>query len=159
MIPSHVSIISFSRVQTLAQACNSCHANSCLSCIRTCLHIFVFFNCALSQVCLLCQRTQTHTLAVHTHTHARTCKRSPTRLCTFPLSGTFAALVYICRYVPDMPLAFSAAKQLCIPGAAHRAGKSVCQRSRVRLHNSPRSQRAAGLKWVVFNFFYITDRW
>ena len=34
----------FPRVETLARACNSCHANSCLSCTCVCLHIFVFFH-------------------------------------------------------------------------------------------------------------------
>ena len=66
-------------------------------------------------------------------------------------------LCFLSLGIHGMPLAFSTAEQLCIPGAAYRAGKSVCQRSRVRLHNLPRSQQAAGLKRIVFcvNFVYF----
>ena len=68
-----------------------------------------------------------------------------------------AHALFLSLGIHGMPLAFSTAEQLCIPGAAYRAGKSVCQRSRVRLHNLPRSQQAAGLKWIVFcvNFVYF----
>ena len=68
-----------------------------------------------------------------------------------------AHALFLSLGIHGMPLAFSTAEQLCIPGAAYRAGKSVCQRPRVRLHNLPRSQQAAGLKWIVFcvNFVYF----
>ena len=158
--PMHALLLWFSHMylSSLSSRWNTCTSLQFLPyelmfVVHLCVsaHIRFFQLCIVSSILALL--AQANARISSSHTHARTRKRSPTRLCTFLLSGTFAALVYICRYIPDMPLAFSAAKQLCIPGAAHRAGKSVCQRSRVRHHNSPRSQRAAGLKWVVFNFF------
>ena len=50
-------------------------------------------------------------------------------------------LCFLSLGIHGMPLAFSTAEQLCIPGAAYRAGKSVCQRSREQHAASPRENR------------------
>ena len=104
----------FPRVETLVRACNSCHANSCLSCTCACLHIFVFFNCALSQVFLLCQRTQMHALAVRTHTRVRAsaCRR----VCVHFFSPESLLLLFIYAGYPSYAFGIQRSQAAVHPG-------------------------------------------
>ena len=107
--PMHALLLWFSHMylSSLSSRWNTCTSLQFLPCelmfvVHLCVsaHIRFFQLCIVSSILALLAHANARISS--SHTHARTRKRLPTRLCTFLLSGTFAALVYICRYIPHM---------------------------------------------------------